>query len=157
MIQDFAYIIHNQCKYNTHVCFRRLTDGDCGSIVYVTTKNGSGFTQMPFGMLIGAFVGPTHRKFWCCDVYQAIILPHAIADLEAEYPGHVKELYQYAHDKHQIASSPVDNIISQLDCRVNPPDNLLEDKRKTNKGLGSRAEDNESGFDSQPNTRSSQC
>ena len=107
-------------------------------------------------MLIGAFVGPTHRKFWCCDVYQAIILPHAIADLEADYPGHVKDLYQYAHDKHQIASSPVDDIISQLDCRVNPPDNLLEDKRKTNKGLGSRAEDNESGFDSQPNTRSTQ-
>ena len=118
MIQDFAYFIHNQCKYNIHVCFRRLTDGDCGSIVYVTTKNGSGFTQIPFGMLIGAFVGPTHRKFWCCDVYQAIILPHAIADLEADYPGHVKDLYQFAHGKHQIASSPVDNIISQFDCKI---------------------------------------
>ena len=122
MIQDFAYIIHNQCKYNIHVRFRRLTAGDCGSIVYVTTKNGSGFTQIPFGMLIGAFVGSTHRKFWCCDVYQAIILPHAIADLEAM--DHVKDLYQYAHDKHQIVSSPVDDIISQLDCRVNPPNNL---------------------------------
>ena len=41
-------------------------------------------------MFIGEFTG-AHTQY--CDVYQAILLPHAIADLEADHPNHVSELY----------------------------------------------------------------
>ena len=130
----------------TNLLYSRLVDGDCGSVVYVRSKRGNKPTRIPFAMFIGEFTG-AHTLY--CDVYQAILLPHAIADLEADYPNHVSELYQFAHDKHQIAHSPVNEIISQLDSLVDPPagscsllatDPVPDENEFNIQGLRSRAE-----------------
>lgn len=87
--------------------------------MYVTLKEGERLTRHPIAMFIGVFTGAHGLN---CEVYQAIVLPHAIKDLQEDYRHHVDGLHQFAHERHSVNYQA--DMISQLDCKLESSENI---------------------------------
>lgn len=80
--------IHDIAQKYLHVPFSQLQEGDCGKMVYLERR------REPFGMFIGKkWVEETEEAEEFCGVYQAIVLHHALRDIEHYYPHHVGQIH----------------------------------------------------------------
>jgi len=93
---DWTLIVTLLRQLFSFVLSRKLTFGDCGSLLYVEEDG----VFQPVGMLVGEIVNTRQCFGFKQPVYQAIVLSQAFKDIECDYKHQVTDIRLFTRSEY---------------------------------------------------------